>query len=165
MTGNRRKSLSNFLRHELAPPSSGGPTPDVAESVSSDVTPPPALALVPAEPTTSLPVTRDIEEAASAPQTGSSVVPDSVSTTGEGPRYLQLTRKEVRFRDDHLEALDKLARRLQRARRGHTGERITENTLVRVAVAALLQRADDLMGKTEAELLESLLAHPNTRTR
>jgi len=110
-------------------------------------------------------VTRDIEEAASAPQTGSSFVPDSVSTTGEGPRYLQLTRKEVRFRDDHLEALDKLARRLQRARRGHTGERITENTLVRVAVAALLQRADDLMGKTEAELLESLLAPPNSRTR
>jgi len=165
VTGNRRKSLSNFLRHELAPPSSGGPTPDVAESVSSDVTHPPALALVPAEPPTSPPVTRDIEEAASAPQTGSSFVPDSVSTTGEGPRYLQLTRKEVRFRDDHLEALDKLARRLQRARRGHTGERITENTLVRVAVAALLQRADDLMGKTEAELLESLLAPPNSRTR
>ena len=167
MTGNRRKSLSNFLRDELAPPSSGGPTPDVAESVSSDVTHPPVLALVPVptEPPTNPAVTRDIEEAASAPQTGSSVIPDSVSTTGEGPRYLQLTRKEVRFRDDHLEALDKLARRLQRARRGHTGERITENTLVRVAVAALLQRADDLTGKTEAELLESLLAPPNTRTR
>lgn len=108
---------------------------------------------------------RDIEEASSAPQDGSSVVPDSVSTASEGPRYLQLTRKEVRFRDDHLEALDKLARRLQRARRGHPGERITENTLVRVAVAALLQRADDLMGRTEAELLESLLAPPSNRTR
>jgi hypothetical protein len=164
VTGNRRKSLSNFLRDELAPPSSAGPTLDVAESVSSYVTTPPALALVPAEPQQN-PVTRNIEEATSAPQTGSSVVPDSVSTTGEGPRYLQLTRKEVRFRDDHLEALDKLARRLQRARRGHTGERITENTLVRVAVAALLQRADDLMGRTEAELLESLLAPPNNRTQ
>ena len=163
MTGNRRKSLSNFLRDELAPPSSGGPTSDVAESVSSDVPASPVLALVPADAPP--PVTRAIEEAASARQIGSSAVPDSVSTADEGPRYLQLTRKEVRFRDDHLEALDKLARRLQRARRGHPGERITENTLVRVAVAALLQRADDLMGRTEAELLESLLAAPNNRTQ
>ena len=108
---------------------------------------------------------RDVEEAASVPRMGSSVVPNSVSTTAEGPRYLQLTRKEVRFRDDHLEALDKLARRLQRARRGHTGERITENTLVRVAVAALLQRADDLTGRTETELLEALLAPPNSRSQ
>lgn len=161
MTGNRRKSLSNFLRDELAPPSPSGPAPEVSESVSSDVAAPPALVLVPAEP----PVPHDVEEAASASQTGSSVVPDSVSTTSEGPRYLQLTRKEVRFRDDHLEALDKLARRLQRARRGHAGERITENTLVRVAVAALLQRADDLRGRTEAELLESLLAPPSDRNQ
>lgn len=104
-----------------------------------------------------------VVEAASVPESGTSVVTNSVSTVAEGPRYLQLTRKEVRFRDDHLEALDKLARRLQRARRGHPGERITENTLVRVAVAALLQRAEDLTGRTEAELLESLLAPPNSR--
>lgn len=104
-----------------------------------------------------------VVEATSVPEPGTSVAPNSVSTVAEGPRYLQLTRKEVRFRDDHLEALDKLARRLQRARRGHPGERITENTLVRVAVAALLQRADDLTGRTEAELLESLLAPPDSR--
>jgi len=104
-----------------------------------------------------------VVEVASAPEYGASVIPNSVSTVAEGPRYLQLTRKEVRFRDDHLEALDKLARRLQRARRGHPGERITENTLVRVAVAALLQRAEDLTGRTEAELLEALLAPPNSR--
>ena len=163
MTGNRRKSLSNFLRDELAPSSPGATTSELTESVSSEVRHPPALALVPAEPPP--PVTRDIEEVAPTPQTGSPVVTDSVSLTDEGPRYLQLARKEVRFRDDHLEALDKLARRLQSARRGHTGERITENTLVRVAVAALLQRADNLMGRTEAELLESLLAPPNNRTQ
>jgi hypothetical protein len=109
-------------------------------------------------------VTRDVEEVASSTLAGNSAVPNSVSEPGEGPRYLQLTRKEVRFRDDHLEALDKLARRLQRARRGHPGERITENTLVRVAVAALLERADDLMGRTEAELLESLRT-PNIQSK
>ena len=46
-------------------------------------------------------------------------------------------------------------RRLVRARRGG-GERITENTLVRVAVDLLLERADALNGGTEAELLRSL---------
>ncbi len=71
------------------------------------------------------------------------------------PRYLRLTRKEVRFREDQLDALDRVVRRLVRARRGG-GERITENTLVRVAVDLLLERADALSGGTEAELLRSL---------
>jgi hypothetical protein len=71
------------------------------------------------------------------------------------PRYLRLTRKEVRFREDQLDALDRVVRRLVRARRGG-GERITENTLVRVAVDLLLERADALSGATEAELLRSL---------
>jgi hypothetical protein len=71
------------------------------------------------------------------------------------PRYLRLTRKEVRFREDQLDALDRVVRRLVRARRGGS-ERITENTLVRVAVDLLLERADALSGGTEAELLRSL---------
>jgi len=66
----------------------------------------------------------------------------------------------VRFADDQLEALARVARRLQRGRQGAPGERITENTLVRVAVAALLKRADALAGATEAELLAALLAGP-----
>lgn len=69
---------------------------------------------------------------------------------------MRLTRKEVRFRDDQLEALDRIVRRIARARRGHGGERITENTLVRVAVDLFLERADALTGGTEAELLKSL---------
>lgn len=83
-------------------------------------------------------------------------VPESGSSE-EGPLYLRLTRKEVRFRDDQLEALDRLARRLVRTRRGG-GERITENTLVRVAVDFFLERAEGLAGRTEAELLEFLRA-------
>lgn len=72
------------------------------------------------------------------------------------PLYLRLTRKEVRFRDEQLEGLHRLARRLSRARRGMKGDRITDNTLVRVAVDLLLQHADDLTGYDEVTLLESL---------
>ena len=71
------------------------------------------------------------------------------------PPYLRLTRKEVRFREEQLDALDRAVRRLMRARKG-AAERITENTLVRVAVDLLLERADALSGGTEAELLRSL---------
>jgi len=46
-------------------------------------------------------------------------------------------RKECRLRPDQLDALTALARRLNRERRGR-GERITENTLIRLAVDALL---------------------------
>ncbi len=72
------------------------------------------------------------------------------------PLYLRLTRKDVRFRDEQLGALHALARRRSKARRGAKGERITDNTLVRVAVDLLLQHADELSGADEDALLESL---------
>jgi hypothetical protein len=49
---------------------------------------------------------------------------------------------------------------LNQARRGSdggiSGERITDNTLIRVAVDLLLTRADQLRGSTEDELRKSL---------
>lgn len=77
-------------------------------------------------------------------------------TEEEEPLYLRLTRKEVRFRDDQLGALHAVTRRLSKARRGAKGGRITENTLVRVAVDLLLLHGDELSGNDEATLLESL---------
>lgn len=130
---------------EVAPSLERAVTLEVTESVSPEV---PAVASG---------VTESVRH--SAP--GASGVTESVSSRVlEGddpslPRYLRLTRKEVRFREDQLDALDRVARRLVRARRGG-GERITENTLVRVAVDLLLERADALSGATEAELLRSL---------
>lgn len=44
---------------------------------------------------------------------------------------------------------------LNRAR-GGAGERITENTLIRVAISLLLSRASELRGTTEEELRQSL---------
>ncbi len=83
-------------------------------------------------------------------------VRETVQAERSEPLYLRLTRKDVRFRDEQLGALHALARRLSKARRGAKGERITDNTLVRVAVDLLLQHADELSGTDEAALLESL---------
>ena len=73
----------------------------------------------------------------------------------EVPKYLQLERKEVRLRLDQLDILTALIRRLNRTRKGK-GERLTENTLIRVAIDLLVENADRLQGTTEDELLASL---------
>ena len=70
------------------------------------------------------------------------------------PKYLTLVRKETRLREDQLEKLTLLTRKLNRQRRG--GERITENTLIRVAIDLLLFQSEELSGATEAELLQAL---------
>ena len=73
----------------------------------------------------------------------------------ELPRYLQLERKDVRMRSDQLDSLTNLSRRLNKQRRSR-GERITENTLVRVAIDLLLERTDELGGFTEDDLRSSV---------
>ncbi len=73
------------------------------------------------------------------------------------PLYLELTRKEARFRQDQLNDLTTLTRQLNR-RRASTGERITDNTLIRVAVDMMLKVADSLDGITESELLAAVSA-------
>lgn len=71
------------------------------------------------------------------------------------PLYLELTRKEARFRQDQLNALTTLTRQLNR-RRASTGERITDNTLIRVAVDMMLEVAESLNGATETDLLAAV---------
>lgn len=75
--------------------------------------------------------------------------------TNEVPKYLTLVRKEARLREDQLDNLTSLTRALNRKRRG-TGERITENTLIRIAVDLLLNKSDELKGFTEQELKKSV---------
>jgi hypothetical protein len=72
-----------------------------------------------------------------------------------GPRYLRLARKDVRLREDQMETLVTAARRLSRDRTDKT-ERITENTLIRIAVDLLIPRLGELQGDSEEALLESL---------
>jgi hypothetical protein len=71
------------------------------------------------------------------------------------PKYLRLERKELLIWPDQITSLSVLARVLNR-NRGGAGERITTNTLIRVAAALLLSRAQDLAGTTEEELRRSL---------
>jgi hypothetical protein len=61
----------------------------------------------------------------------------------------------VRLPAEDLDALTSVRRALN-ARRTNKAERVTENTLIRIAVADLLAVADELEGDTEAELAESL---------
>lgn len=92
---------------------------------------------------------------APAPQkdSGTSEVPEPGSSAP--PKYLTLERKETRLRREQVSALGELARELS-ARRRQRGERITENTLVRIAVDVLLEYAGELRGDTEDELRQSV---------
>lgn len=68
------------------------------------------------------------------------------------------SRKDtVLWPDQHAE-LDRLAWQLSRRRAPGEGERITSNTLIRVAVDVLLTQRGRLVGVTEEELLASALA-------
>ena len=81
--------------------------------------------------------------------------PQTKSKTPEVVRFDELERKETRVRLDQYEALQSLSRQLNRSR-NRRGERITENTLIRVAIDLLLSRQDELAGTTEAELRASV---------
>lgn len=168
MTGNKRRGLADFLGKELravpSPPPREEPPARVPKSQTSRVrerpppSPPPRREVevaVEVAPALLAAVVSEVPESVSS--SVEAAAPESVSPgVPEVPPYLRLTRKEVRFRDEQLEALDRVVRRLVRARRGAGGERITENTLVRIAVDLLLERADALQGGTEAELLRAL---------
>jgi hypothetical protein len=84
------------------------------------------------------------------PEAGTTAVTES-----QLPKWQRLERKELRLRADQLDELARLRRVLNR-KRGGEGERITENTLIRVAVDVLLSRAGELRGATEDELRESV---------
>jgi hypothetical protein len=75
---------------------------------------------------------------------------------GVGPAHFSdFQRKETRLRSDQQDALTEHARRLNRTK-GVGGRRITDNTLIRVAVDLLLSKADKLAGSDEAALRRSL---------
>lgn len=126
-------------------------------------------AALPAEPVTFLP-RREVGTAAPPVPAGAEApaVPASASTRraprprgpagvteSQTPKWQRLERKELRLRADQLDELARLRRALNR-QRGGEGERITENTLIRVAVDMLLGQAGKLRGSTEDELRKSV---------
>ena len=79
----------------------------------------------------------------------------SNSDTPPLPKYLTLENKAVRLRSDQIDALAALSKSLNRSRKSQ-GERITENTLIRVAIDLLLSRGE-INGTTEEEIKANLL--------
>jgi hypothetical protein len=91
------------------------------------------------------------------PRKASPAAPAVVSSPNpvtQGPLFSRLERKETRLRPDQYAALTTHARRLSQAKQTG-GERITENTLIRVAIDLLLERADTLTGQTEEDIKNS----------
>ena len=96
-----------------------------------------------------------------------STAPNDLSGTPRGansatPLYRRLARKEARVREDQYVALSRLVRVLARRRTDRSGPRLTENTLIRVAIDLLLTRANRLTGNTEGELRASVLEPPRS---
>ncbi|MCG2621107.1 hypothetical protein LVY72_04160 [Arthrobacter sp. I2-34] len=108
------------------------------------------------------PAAAEPARAAGAP--AASTPEQTESGTHRVPKYLQLRRREARVYDEQADALTVLARRLNNGRQSPdgktTGERITDNTLLRLAIDLLLARADELEGTTEEELAASLGLEP-----
>jgi hypothetical protein len=95
------------------------------------------------------------EEADFARQSESPVREGSEQRRPPVPAYLRFERKETRLRLDQLTALTEHARRLNKAKgTGHA--RITENTLIRIAVDLLLADIDRADGATEERIRRSL---------
>jgi outer membrane protein OmpA-like peptidoglycan-associated protein len=71
------------------------------------------------------------------------------------PPYLTFERKETRLRPEQVTSLNVKARELNKTK-DPDADRITDNTLIRVAVDLLLSRASDLAGGDEALLRKSV---------
>jgi hypothetical protein len=134
-----RQSVADLLGEVDQPPAVLSPRPAPAEAA-------PAAAAEKPEPRRPEPrrVARGPRDAGTAGVTESQV-----------PKWQRLERKELRLRADQLDELARIRRILNR-QRGGEGERITENTLIRVAVDMLLGRAGKLRGTTEDELRKSV---------
>ncbi|MGW8703188.1 hypothetical protein ACWGOK_40845 [Streptomyces eurythermus] len=72
------------------------------------------------------------------------------------PRYATFPRSEARLRPDQMAKLDEVRRQVSRAR-SDKRERITNNTLLRLAVDLLLANSAHIKGDTEEEMRRSLL--------
>jgi RNA polymerase-interacting CarD/CdnL/TRCF family regulator len=72
------------------------------------------------------------------------------------PRYQTFERTDARLRPDQVTALSELRKRVAANRTDRT-ERITDNTMLRLAVDLLLKNATHITGNTEEEMRRALL--------
>ena len=124
----------------------------VASDQGSTPTAPPAAPTPSPAPQTEAPNTTRAPAPRKPAKRAARAVPSKAPATAHWTEYERL---EARLRDAQVEQLDALIRRINKRRAG-AGERITKNTLLRVAVDLLLERQDELAGSTEAEILDAL---------
>lgn len=146
----RRGSLASILGPSIevepqAPPER--PTAPVAQPVPAVVEP-----VVEAVPAAEPPARTERPAKATKPRER------RTAPKQEGPMFATLEPKQARLRTDQRRALGDLAWRLERARPTGEGPRITDNTLIRVAIDLLLEHGDELSGATEEDMRESLRA-------
>lgn len=113
-----------------------------------EIAPPPETSNLPTETHHEAPASDDNEPVTRPAK------PTMRSTSSNGG-YMALQRKETRLRDDQIDALTAATRELNRAKTSG-GERITDNTLIRVAVDLLLSKSLELHGSNEKEIRSSV---------
>jgi hypothetical protein len=157
MSASRRQSLTDLIPSKTT--QAAAPAPLAPPVFATQPTPPTAGSVAP------LPVAPEPGPAAALPQPSTESAAPVVRrrpAKQAGPKYLQLERKEVRITAGQYDQLTALARRLNRQRPrgggsdGERRERITENTLIRVAIELLLAKQPQLAGATEEDLLNSV---------
>lgn len=116
-------------------------------------------ATVTTEPSTATEVAKTAPKATPRAATRKAARPDT-KPDQSAPHWSEYERLEARLRDNQVAKLDVLTRQLNK-RRGGAGERITKNSLLRVAVDLLLEREGNLAGTTEAEILTRLQRNEN----
>ncbi|WP_295122500.1 hypothetical protein [uncultured Leifsonia sp.] len=90
------------------------------------------------------------------PAAAAAPAPVVPAPAGGEPLYLRFVRKETRLREEQYETLTEYARKLNRAKTPGAGERITENTLIRIAIDLLIPHLNELNGNDEAQLRDSV---------
>lgn len=147
-TSRRRVALGSLLDN---PPAQAG-----EESPSSTAEPAAPAAAAPAQ-TRPAPAP-DAPEVKPAPASPAAAPEPSVPGAQTRRLHTEFERKDTRLVPGQNDQLTLIARRLNKAHKG--GERITENTLIRIGVAWLLSNADRLEGATEDELRASVGIEP-----
>ena len=151
---------------DMLPPLATAPVTPIPAQLEPEVSPP-AAAQLPVKPNgqqvriqaaakpapAAAPAQAEVQQAAAATEE------EDVPAASVRPHYTQLVRKELRVFQDQAMDLKILTMTINNNKLG-MGERITDNTLVRVAIDLLLERKAELSGTTESELRDSLNLPP-----
>lgn len=96
-----------------------------------------------------------VPDTSAAPKQPTSAAPITPAAAPDVPKWLTFEPKPTRQRRDQLDWLEAKRKELN-SLRGRAGERLTDNTLIRLAVDLLILNGHRLEGTTEAELRASL---------